>query len=418
MRSAVQQVLDYNHGFDRASLARKLARILESPFSFYRGTFHLFAADMLEGLFRDWPHTTPAGAIVGDLHTENFGTFRAVSGDIVYDINDFDETTTAPYDYDLRRLTCSIALAAFDNRQTLAQVVHAVELCVRGYLDTVTALAASKTRAEFEALRARKEIRSVLADAKEKSRVDMMKALAAETPGSRFVFRASDRLAPLDAATRDAITRAVPQFLKSLGEEHHAERFTFQDAVFRFAGCGSLGRQRYALLFGKGQTPQESLDTLRLIEWKDALDSSLDSRQPRASANRAKQVVANTEGFQIDAKRYLGYVTLNGRPMQSREIGANDARFAHKLFHAPERFARAAQIFGEITARAHLVSSLGAEGPRGLLKELRGKEDRWVARMVAFALAYAHVAHDDFDEFIARRAEVAKAWGVKTAGAG
>ena len=418
MRSAVDQVVAFNRGFDKQSLARKLARMSESPFAFFRGTFHVFASDILDGPFREWPHTAAAGAVVGDLHTENFGTFRAVSGDIVYDINDFDETTTAPYDYDLRRLGCSVALAAFDNGQALAQATHAVEVCVRGYLDTLTALAGAKARADFEKLKARKEVRAVLADAKEKSRTDMMKELATQVTGGRFAFRACDKFAPLDTTTRQAIEKAVPDFLKSLGKDHHAERFTFQDAVFRFAGCGSLGRQRYALLFGKGQTPQESLDTLRLIEWKDALDSSLDSRQPRASANRAKQVVANTEGFQIDAKRYLGYVTLNGRPMQSREIGANDARFAHKLFRAPEKFAHAAQIFGEITARAHLVASLGAEGPRGLLKELRGKEDRWVARMVAFALAYAHVAHDDFDEFIARRAEVAKAWGVKTAGAG
>lgn len=414
MRSAVEQVLAFNRGFHKPSLARKLARMSESAFAFFRGTYHVFAADILEGPFREWPATAAAGAIVGDLHTENFGAFRAVSGDIVYDINDFDETTNAHYDYDLRRLASSIALASFDNGHTVSDAVRAVERCVRGWLDTVRALETTKTRGDFEKLKAPKEVRAILADAKEKSRAEMMKQLAVEAAGGRFVFRAGDTLAPLDDSVRKAIAAAVPQFLKTLHQDHQAERFTFQDAVFRFAGCGSLGRQRYALLFGKGESKEESFDTLRLIEWKDSLDSSLDSpHQPRASANRAKQVVASTEAFQIEPKRYLGYVTVNGRPMQAREIGANDCRFSHKLFHAQEKFENAAQIFGEITARAHLVSSLGSAGPRALLKEVKGKEDRWINRMIAFALAYAHVAHDDFDEWIARKAEVARAWGVK-----
>jgi len=414
MRSAVDQILAFNRGFDKPSLARKLSRMSESAFAFYRGTFHLFAFDIEEGPFRDWRTWPAAGAMIGDLHTENFGTFRAVSGDIVYDINDFDETTSAPYEYDLRRLGASLSLAAFDNGHPLGQSVDCVERCVRGYLGVLTTLASAKTRHDFAALKDRKEVRAILTDAKEKSRVAMMKDLAEETAPGRFSFKACDHFTPLEKRVRDEIGQAIPQFIKSLDQSHHADKFTLQDAAFRFAGCGSLGRQRYALLFGKGDAKVETWDSLRLIEWKDSLDSSIDARAPHASPNRAKQVVANTLAFQVDAKRYLGYVTLDGRPMQSREIGANDARFSHKLFRDPEKFARAAKIFGEITGRAHLLASLGAGGPRDILKQIKGKEDRWVSRLVAFALAYAHQTYDDYEEFTARKAEIAKAWGVRT----
>lgn len=414
MRSAVDQILAFNRGFDAPSLARKLARMSESAFAFFRGTFHLFAFDIVEGPFHDWPTAAAHGAIIGDLHTENFGTFRAVSGDIVYDINDFDETTSDPYDYDLRRLASSIALGGFDNGQTLAQVTTSVEHSIRAWLDTVVALAGAKTREDFEKLKEPKEVRAVLSSAKELARADMMKQLAVETADGHFTFRASDKFAPVSAAARASVIAALPQFLKTLAPWHNAAKYTFQDVVFRFAGCGSLGRERYALLLGKGETARETFDTLRLIEWKDSLDSALCTRERHAAPGRAKQVIENTRAFQINPKRYLGYVTVDGRPMQSREIGANDTRFSHKLFRDAEKFARAAQIFGEITARAHLISSVGQDGPRALLKEIKDRQDRWVNRMVAFALAYAHQAKDDYDEFIARKAEVAKAWGVKT----
>ena len=410
MRSAVDLILAYNRGFDRPSLARKLARMSESAFAFFRGTFHVFAFDVLEGPFRDWRTAPPHGIIIGDLHTENFGTFRAASGEIVYDINDFDETTTSPYDFDLRRLGSSIALAAYDNGLTLMQAMAAAEHCVRGYLNTLASLAAAKTRADFEKLKDRKEVRAVLSNAKELQRADMMKQLAVQTADGHFSFKAADSFAAVSAEVRAEVVAALPHFLKTLAPWHNAMKYTFEDVVFRFAGCGSLGRQRYALLLGKGATEHETYDSLRLIEWKDSLDSALDSQTPHAAPGRAKQVVENTRAFQIDPKRYLGYVTVQGRPVQSREIGANDTRFSHKLFRDADKFARAAQIFGEITARAHLVSSVGGDGPRGLLKEIKGQENRWVNRMAAFALAYAHQAQDDYDEFIVRKAEVAKNW--------
>src|SRR5579884_3961243 len=149
MRSAVDAILAYNRGLDQPSLQRKLARMSESAFAFFRGAFHLFADDILRGPFHDWALTPLTGAMVGDLHTENFGTFRGVTGDITYDINDFDETATAPYEYDLWRLGCSLALASLDNGHPLGDSVEAVEICARAYLDNLARLGSLKKREEF-----------------------------------------------------------------------------------------------------------------------------------------------------------------------------------------------------------------------------------------------------------------------------
>src|SRR5260370_15153757 len=163
MRSAVDEILAFNRKFGRPSLVQKLAKMSSSPFIFFRGTYHLFARDMKEGPFRKWPCTKTAGPIVGDLHTENFGSFRAITGDIVYDINDFDETTDGPYEYDLRRMVTALLLSGLDNQHTLGEVIDSAEIYVRAYLASLLRYQKLMTRQEFAKLKEHKDVRSVLA---------------------------------------------------------------------------------------------------------------------------------------------------------------------------------------------------------------------------------------------------------------
>jgi hypothetical protein len=188
--------------------------------------------------------------------------------------------------------------------------------------------------------------------------------------------------------------------------------YTFQDIAFRFAGAGSLGRARYALLLGKGTKEPEDWTTLRLIEWKDSLDSAIDSHEPRSSPNRAQEVFTFTRAFQLFPKRYLGFVTMGGQPMQTKEIGANDARFDPRSLQDPQYLQRVAQIFGMITARAHLLGSIGESRPRLLVQKVQSREDRFVHKLLSFAVAYADRTFEDFDEVIRRKVEIAKRWGV------
>jgi hypothetical protein len=99
--------------------------------------------------------------------------------------------------------------------------------------------------------------------------------------------------------------------------------------------------------------------------------------------------------------------------MQARELGANDCRFNHNQYKTPERLEQAAGVFGGITARAHLLASIGAVGPRKFLASSGLIEDRLVHRLMAFALSYSSRVHEDFDEIKRRRGELAKAWKVK-----
>src|SRR6516162_1264004 len=95
MRDPLKEFQTFNRLFARRNpelLRHKIARMAESPFAFFRGTFHLFARDVLAGVGGVLPLFHGTGVeldLVGDIHSENYGTFKADDGAVHYDVNDF-----------------------------------------------------------------------------------------------------------------------------------------------------------------------------------------------------------------------------------------------------------------------------------------------------------------------------------------
>jgi len=121
MRDPIQEFMEFNRPFARRNpeLAPAQGRPHGGvPFAFFRGTFHLFARDILDRMSAPLPLFTGTGVemdIVGDLHSENYGTFKADDGIVHYDINDFDETTRADSTSTWAGLAISHFLAARDS---------------------------------------------------------------------------------------------------------------------------------------------------------------------------------------------------------------------------------------------------------------------------------------------------------------
>src|SRR5437764_883034 len=118
MRDPITEFTTYNRPFARrnpALIRAKVSRMAASPFTFFRGTFHLYAHDMIGhvvgGPILEWEG--PEVDLVGDIHTENYGTYKACST-VHYDVNDFDETTQGRFDFDVCRLATSWVLALLD----------------------------------------------------------------------------------------------------------------------------------------------------------------------------------------------------------------------------------------------------------------------------------------------------------------
>ncbi|MCC6363599.1 MAG: DUF2252 family protein [Bryobacterales bacterium] len=411
MRSAVEAILKWHRRMHSPDLSVKLGKISESPFRFYRGTYFLFTADISTGPYRRPAPLAVRGPVVGDVHTENYGCFRSISGDIVYDINDFDETAVSNYEWDVRRLAVSLLLGALENGHRLGDGVNAAEAAIRGWLDGLQRWA-RLGRKEFAELPERRQVRELLLTSQEKSRVNFLEGLTEESAQGRFTLRLEGGLHAVSSKERKSAMNALPYFLRHCltPAGAHPERYRLCDIAARTAGNGSLGRLRYALLLDKAKTKTPSLSTLRLIEWKQALDSALDSPFPHAGKGRAKAVYQATKRFQLIPKRYLGYTVMDGVPMQARELGSNDARFSHKEFVVMERFNRAAALFGGLLARCHLLAAVSGGGPRSIPRSVAGFCDRFVNGILHFAVSYADQVHADFEELRRRREEVQRAW--------
>ena len=143
MRDAIQEFMAFNRPFARRNpelIRFKIARMAESPLAFLRGTFHLFARDVLEKAHDPLPLFAAEGPeldIVGDIHSENYGSFKATDDIVHYDVNDFDETTTGRFDFDVCRASVSWFLAARERGDALADAVPATLAAVGAYADTL-----------------------------------------------------------------------------------------------------------------------------------------------------------------------------------------------------------------------------------------------------------------------------------------
>ena len=192
MISVTQSILTHNKGRDPERLRMKYKALREDAFSFLRGTCALFYQTLPnDKLF----HDAPAVQLCGDLHLENFGTYKGDNRLVYFDISDFDEAALAPFTLDLVRFLASVTLAAKNLKYSKA---HAVILC-RQFLDTYSEMitdgkprwverstATGRVRELLKKVksRSRKEFlddRAPLVSKKRRLRVDSQKALPAST---------------------------------------------------------------------------------------------------------------------------------------------------------------------------------------------------------------------------------------------
>src|SRR4051795_5155584 len=127
---------------DPAAFRRKFRKMAASPFAFYRGSASLFYADMT-GAYADSSFLTPQTSRVwihGDLHAENFGTYMNSSGQLVFNVNDFDEAYVGPFTWDLKRFAASLALIGYAKALSDDQITELVRIYAGAYRERIHAL--------------------------------------------------------------------------------------------------------------------------------------------------------------------------------------------------------------------------------------------------------------------------------------
>jgi uncharacterized protein (DUF2252 family) len=336
----------FNAGRDPERLAMKYKAMRGSPFVFLRGTCHLFYERLPRDKVLD---DAPPVWICGDLHLENFGSYKADNRLIYFDNNDFDEACLAPALYELVRLLTSVLVGAADLDLSRAQALALCHTAVDAY---GAALAFGKAR-WIEAETSVGMVR------------DLFDALASRTRAAhldrRTVLRGKSRMLKVDGKkalpVSDAQRSAVTQFMQRFAaEEPNPEFYRILDVARRIAGTGSLGVDRYVILVeGKG-----SPDGNFLIDLKEALPSSLAPHLHTPQPNwqsEAQRVVEVQRRNQAVSQAFLHAVDFNQRSYVLRSLQPSEDRVALSDWNGKlPRLEEVVNSMAELSAWAHLRS--------------------------------------------------------------
>jgi uncharacterized protein (DUF2252 family) len=414
MRDPIAEFMNYNRPFGKRNpelLRYKITRMAESAFTFFRGTFHLFARDVLDrvctpaALFSD---TAVEVDLVGDIHSENYGTYKAADGIVHYDINDFDETTRGRFDFDVCRMATSLFLAAKERGDPLAAMVQLPLAFLTSYTDVVRRLI--KKGLAFDVSEKSPSgspaVDDLVRTCAANKRSDFINRLTSTSSGQRKVVR-SLHYFNLPDHEREQAVRLVDDYRKRMPSPPSPDYYEIEDVCGRVSGIGSMGRLRYAVLVaGKGKREAREV----LIEFKESRPSAYDLYRQRdtdraALATRAERVVAVQRESQAACSALLGFAVDGEMSFQVREISPHDARVDFKAVKNPAKLESVAQVQASILARTHARAAARAVGPTNPLAELEDA-GRFCERVLAFVLAYADLVQRDYTQFIGRRAEI------------
>jgi uncharacterized protein (DUF2252 family) len=351
MADVIRSILDYNAGRDPDRLALKFAKMRTSPFAFLRGTCHLFyQRRTARHVYDDAPTTW----VCGDLHLENFGSYKGDNGLVYFDINDFDEAVLAPCTWDLVRFLASVLVAA---RSIGIRQPAALQLCRTFVAAYATTLVSGKAR-WVERLTAEGIVRQLLDNLQSRTRLAFL-ASRTQRRGRRRVLRTEGTKAlPVTAAQREQVV----SFMRAFAAEQPEPRFfRVLDVARRIAGTGSLGVDRYAILVeGKG-----SPDRNYLLDLKLALPSSLLPRlktvQPRWKTE-AQRVVGAMQRMQAVSMAFLHPVVMRKQAYVLRALQPSEDRVTLAARNKELRhFQGAVRVMGQNLGWAQLRSS-GRDG--------------------------------------------------------
>ena len=383
------------------ALRRKLDALAAGPFRFFRGTFHLMARDLLEHRVPGAQASAPEALIVGDLHLENFGTYRGASGGRCFDVNDFDDVGIGPADLDVKRLCTSAFLLPGLGR---APRLAAAKAIAKSWADAVLRIGGRFPVAAF-CDKAEGPVQALLSEKGKLTQKELIAKAAPANGHARFADSTSpSRIARVGKAWEALVAKAAAEYGDSLRhlKADQAGKWQLLDTVYRFKGTGSLGRLRFSLLLDHD-------GERRILEIKEARASVLDElRGKPATLQRAKVQTAAIRRMQGDpwprvAGTHLGEASALGREIQPEEEKIASDRFAAGQGDGHAQLISYASQCGEVIARMHCRAS----APQ--LLDAAWDPHEAARAAVEFAESYAAQVEADQKVFIKHRDDVARA---------
>ena len=353
-----------NEGRQEHLVHLRVARMLASPFAFLRGAANVMAWDLAQ-----MPRSGIDVVIDGDAHISNFGLFGTPQRDIVLDLNDFDEVTIGPWEWDLKRLVASLAVAARERKVSRRERRQALTGCVAGYRLTMNELApkgpievwhraARADDLDFEGIHIDPASRAVVARAVEKARRRNNRSLLAQigerrVDGGWRLREDAPILTGVDQDTRERVISGLERYAETLPRERRfmLSRYHVVDVAHRVVGVGSVGTRAYlALLFGNSDADALFLQVKEAVRPAHA-PFVAPLPEPYRSHEGAR-VVYGQHLLQAVGDPLLGWTTIEGRPFYVRQMKNMKGEVPLPLLSGRPLF-YFAWGYGALLARAH-----------------------------------------------------------------
>jgi uncharacterized protein (DUF2252 family) len=404
--NVLKRIQKANQGRDPMRLAMKYRTMRNTPFGFMRGSCHLFNARLVE---QGVDVRAPSAWSCGDLHLENFGSYKGDNRQVYFDINDFDEAALAPAIWDLVRLATSIH-AAFHVQASPGTPIDAL---VGRLIASYAAALADGEAGWIERETAHGAARQVLDHLQLHSRDEFLDSRTRIVRHRRQLLVDGTHMLAVSDAERELVSAFMREFAASQADATPSDYYRVLDVASRVAGTGSLGMMRYVVLVegkdngkgkGKGKGKDKgSLDHNVLFDLKQARPSTLGrlfkARQPRWHGD-AERIVAAQRQMQAVATAGLHAVTLDGQPFVLRSLAPSEDRLPQSRLREDDALAACAiDVMGRCLAWTQLRSAgwQGAADAKALAAFARQQD--WQSAVAQAAAGQARQVLLDWETF-------------------
>lgn len=367
-----------------------------SAFSFFRGSVSIMAADLAQ-----LPHSGITVQLCGDAHVQNLGSFAAPDGRLIFDFNDFDETMPGPWEWDAKRMASSIILAGLESGHKATATAQAAELFASSYCASIRSFARQPvlTAARHQIRREQhiKPVSRAMQESENSTPRELLKKFTQKGKEKRPVLRdAKPNFWRVNRTEHRAAIASLGLYRESLRPEalHLFNLFEALDTGFKVVGTGSVGLRDYVVLM-EGNGPSDPL----FLQIKQETDSAYRPYLPLAVSqsppHNGRRAATGQRAIQPLSDPFLGWTTIGTHHFLVRQL--NDHKGSIDLESlAGDGLASLARVAGELLARGHARS-----GDASMIAGYIGSSDKVTVALRDFAIAYAHQATSDYQQFVA-----------------
>jgi uncharacterized protein (DUF2252 family) len=405
-RTATEILIEQNAGRLGELVPLRFARMLTDPFSFYRGSAAVMAADLAAS-----PSTGIEIMCCGDAHVSNFGMYAAPDRAIVFDLNDFDEAAVAPAEWDVKRLITSAIVggrhAGYPTKAVRSCVEQALVAYQTGLETTLEMDVLDRYYLRLEPEQYTREVskglqgvvQRTISSARTRTSARVFKQITQIGPdGTPRLREAPPVLQHVPGETEEVLLESIQEYLAAVPPDVALllSHFRVTDVALRVVGVGSVGTRCYlVILVGPNDTPL-------ILQIKEATRSVLEEYggwpQPHTltAAVEAKgqgvRVIDGQQILQAMSDVFLGTTRRDGRDYYVRQF--------HDMKGTVETEGMSASTFGEyvsacavLLARAHSQSANAS-----ILRGYVGTGDNVHCAVADWCYAYADKSLDDFHQ--------------------